>query len=132
MANKRKVKNSTLLKRFFPYYKKHLPVVILDLFCAGLTTICEIILPLIVREITGTATTDITKLTVNFLIKVGIIYILLRIVDTAANYYMTTVGHIMGSRIETDMRHDMFSHLQKLSFSYYDNTKIGTLMGRRR
>lgn len=130
MANKRKVKNSTLLKRFFPYYKKHLPVVILDLFCAGLTTICEIILPLIVREITGTATTDITKLTVNFLIKVGIIYILLRIVDTAANYYMTTVGHIMGSRIETDMRHDMFSHLQKLSFSYYDNTKIGTLMSR--
>ena len=130
MKNDRKVKNSTLLKRFFPYYKKHLPVVILDLFCAGLTTICEIVLPLIVREITGAATTDITKLTVNFLIKVGIIYILLRILDTAANYYMTTVGHIMGSRIETDMRHDMFSHLQKLSFSYYDNTKIGTLMSR--
>ena len=130
MKKDRKVKNSTLLKRFFPYYKKHLPVVMLDLFCAGLTTICEIILPLIVREITGTATTDITKLTVNFLIKVGIIYILLRILDTAANYYMTTVGHIMGSRIETDMRHDMFSHLQKLSFSYYDNTKIGTLMSR--
>ena len=130
MKKDRKVKNSTLLKRFFPYYKKHLPVVILDLFCAGLTTICEIILPLIVREITGAATTDITKLTVNFLIKVGIIYIILRIIDTAANYYMTTVGHIMGSRIETDMRHDMFSHLQKLSFSYYDNTKIGTLMSR--
>ena len=130
MKKDRKVKNSALLKRFFPYYKKHLPVVILDLFCAGLTTICEIVLPLIVREITGAATTDITKLTVNFLIKVGIIYILLRIIDTAANYYMTTVGHIMGSKIETDMRHDMFSHLQKLSFSYYDNTKIGTLMSR--
>ena len=130
MANNRKVKNSTLLKRFFPYYKRHLPVVILDLFCAGLTTICELILPLIVREITGTATTNIADLTVNFLIKAGIIYIILRIVDTAANYYMTTVGHIMGSRIETDMRHDMFAHLQKLSFSYYDNTKIGTLMSR--
>lgn len=130
MANNRKTKNSTLLKRFFPYYKKHLPVVILDLFCAGLTTICELILPLIVREITGTATTNIADLTVNFLIKAGIIYIILRIIDTGANYYMTTVGHIMGSRIETDMRHDMFAHLQKLSFSYYDNTKIGTLMSR--
>ena len=127
---KRKTKNSTLLKRFFPYYKKHLPVVFLDLFCAGLTTICELVLPMIVREITGAATTDIAKLTVDFIIKVGIIYIILRIIDTAANYYMTSVGHIMGSRIETDMRHDLFSHLQKLSFSYYDNTKIGTLMSR--
>ena len=43
---------------------------------------------------------------------------------------MTTVGHIMGTKIETDMRHDLFAHLQKLSFSYYDNTKIGTLMSR--
>lgn len=130
MAKNRKVKNSTLLKRFFPYYKKHLPVVFLDLFCAGLTTICELVLPMIVREITGAATTDIAKLTVDFIVKVGIIYIILRIIDTAANYYMTSVGHIMGSRIETDMRHDLFAHLQKLSFSYYDNTKIGTLMSR--
>ena len=130
MAKNRKVKNSALLKRFFPYYKKHLPVVFLDLFCAGLTTICELVLPMMVRKITGAATTDIAQLTVDFIVKVGIIYIILRIIDTAANYYMTSVGHIMGSRIETDMRHDLFAHLQKLSFSYYDNTKIGTLMSR--
>ena len=130
MAKNRKVKNSTLLKRFFPYYRKHLPVVFLDLFCAGLTTVCELVLPMMVRKITGAATTDIAQLTVDFIVKVGIIYIILRIIDTAANYYMTSVGHIMGSRIETDMRHDLFAHLQKLSFSYYDNTKIGTLMSR--
>ncbi|MBO5797318.1 MAG: ABC transporter ATP-binding protein, partial [Clostridia bacterium] len=57
-------------------------------------------------------------------------YVVLRIIDTFANYYMATVGHIMGAKIETDMRHDFFAHLQKLSFSYYDNAKVGTLMSR--
>ena len=101
-----------------------------DLFCAGLTTICELVLPLIVREITSAATEDIASLTVDLILKCGIIYLVLRIIDTAANYYMTTVGHIMGTRIETDMRKDLFAHMQKLSFSYYDNTKVGTLMSR--
>ena len=101
-----------------------------DLFCAGLTTICELVLPLIVRKITSAATEDIASLTVDLILKCGIIYLVLRIIDTAANYYMTTVGHIMGTRIETDMRRDLFAHMQKLSFSYYDNTKVGTLMSR--
>ena len=51
-------------------------------------------------------------------------------IDTAANYYMADVGHIMGAKIETDMRKDLFAHLQKLSYSYYDETKIGQLMAR--
>ena len=101
-----------------------------DLLCAALTTVCELVLPMIVREITGIATEDIAGLTLELILKCGILYIVLRIIDTAANYYMTTVGHIMGTKIETDMRHDLFVHLQKLSFSYYDNTKIGTLMSR--
>ena len=101
-----------------------------DLLCAGLTTVCELVLPMIVREITGRATEDLASLTVDLIIKCGLLYLVLRLIDTAANYYMTTVGHIMGTRIETDMRRDLFSHLQKLSFSYYDNTKIGTLMSR--
>ena len=57
-------------------------------------------------------------------------YVLLRVIDTAANYYMQSVGHNMGAQIETDMRRDMFSHLQMLQNSYYDNTKIGQLMSR--
>ena len=61
---------------------------------------------------------------------VGLFYLVLRIIDTAANYYMQSIGHIMGSRIETDMRTDMFNHLQSLSHSYYDNTKIGQIMSR--
>ncbi len=127
---KEKKKQKGLLFKFLPYYKRHMPVMISDLFCAALTTVCELVLPMIVREITGAATEDIASLTPDLILKCGILYIVLRIIDTAANYYMTTVGHIMGTRIETDMRHDLFAHLQKLSFSYYDNTKIGTLMSR--
>ena len=123
-------KQKGLLRKFLPYYRRHLPVMISDLLCAGLTTLCELVLPMIVREITGAATENIAALTSELILKCGIIYIVLRLIDTAANYYMTTVGHIMGTRIETDMRRDLFAHLQKLSFSYYDNTKIGTLMSR--
>ncbi len=126
----KKQKKKGSLRRFLPYYKPHLPIMISDLFCAGLTTLCELVLPVIVRDITTLATEDISKLTVSFILKCGAIYIFLRLVDTFASYYMTTVGHIMGTKIETDMRRDMFSHLQKLSFSYYDNTKVGSLMSR--
>lgn len=124
-----------LIKRFLPYYKKYKWILFLDLFCASLTTLCEIALPLIIKQITSKAeelglgsilTNDFVKLVIGC----GLLYITLRIIDTCANFYMASVGHIMGTKIETDMRHDLFSHLNKLSFSYYDNTKIGTLMSR--
>ena len=124
------MKTLTLIKRFMPYYKKYKGIMIFDLFCAALTTVCELVLPMMVREITNRATDNATALTVQFVLSVGIIYLLLRAIDTAANYYMASYGHIMGTKIETDMRHDMFSHLQKLSFSYYDNAKVGSIMSR--
>ena len=120
----------SLIKRFLPYYKKYKWIMLLDLFCASLTTVCELVLPMIVRKITGMATDNLQSLTANFILRCGLLYIVLRIIDTGANFYMASVGHIMGSRIETDMRRDLFGHLQKLSFSYYDNTKVGTLMSR--
>ena len=119
-----------LIKRFLPYYKKYVPILIFDLFCASLTTVCEIVLPLIVRYITNTALTDIASLTISSILTVGGIYLVLKLIDAAANYYMASIGHIMGTKIETDMRTDMFDHLQKLSFKYYDNTKVGSLMSR--
>ena len=130
MKKNEKKSNRKLLRRFLPYYKKHLPTMIFDLVCAALTTLCELVLPMIVREITGRATEDIASLTTSLILHCAIIYIILRVIDTVANYYMASVGHIMGTKIETDMRHDLFAHLQKLSFSYYDNTKVGTLMSR--
>ena len=119
-----------LIKRFLPYYKKYRWIVVLDLFCAALTTLCELILPLMVRYITDMGMNDLASLTVEIVLTVGVLYLVLRIIDTAAQYYMTSIGHIMGTKIETEMRRDLFSKLQGLQFSYYDETKIGTLMSR--
>jgi len=126
----RKYKTGELISRFLPYYKKYMPTVILDLFCASLTTICEIVLPLIMREITNTGMNDLAALTIDFIVKVGAVYIILRIIDAAAYYYMAYTGHVMGTKIETDMRRDAYAHLHKLSNSYFNNTKVGQIMGR--
>ncbi len=124
------MKSKGKLRRFLPYYKKYIGTMALDLLCASLTTICELVLPMIVRRITNAATDDPALLTLSFILRCGIVYFVLRIVDAAAYYYMATVGHVMGTRIETDLRRDMFQHLMKLPFSYYDNAKVGTLMSR--
>ena len=126
----RQIKTSTLLRRFAPYFKKYRGVLALDLFCASLTTVCELVLPLMVRFITERGMNDMASLTVALVLKIGGLYLVLRVIDAAANYYMQNIGHVMGAYIETDMRRDLFEHLQKLPFSYYDHTKIGQLMAR--
>ena len=126
------MKNNSLrmMRRFLPYFTKYKWILLTDLLMAALTTVCELVLPLIVREITGRATAQAMTLTADFLVKVGVLYIVLRLVDTVAQFYMNSVGHIMGVHMERDMRRDMFAHLHKLSFSFYDNTKVGTIMSR--
>ncbi len=124
------MKMGTLIKRFLPYFKKYKWILVFDLICASLTTVCDLVFPLIVRHITNTAVDDIASLTVSLIVKMGVFYLILRITDAAANYYMQNTGHVMGAKIETDMRHDLFSHLQKLSFSYYSNHKVGQIMSR--
>ncbi|KNZ40686.1 ABC transporter ATP-binding protein [Acetobacterium bakii] len=123
-------KNTSLIRRFVPYYKKYKWILALDLFCASLTTVCELVLPLIIRFITDKAINDMASLTVEVILSLGLFYVILRLIDGVANYYMADIGHVMGAKIETDMRHDLFSHLQKLSYSFYSNTKIGQLMSR--
>lgn len=119
-----------MMRRFLPYFSKYKWILLTDLFMASLTTVCELVLPLIVREITDRATAEVMSLTVDFIVKVGLFYVVLRLIDTAAQFYMNSVGHIMGVYMEKDMRRDLFAHLHKLSFSYYDNTKVGTIMSR--
>lgn len=123
-------KNKGLIRRFMPYYRPYLGILALDLFCAALTTVCEIVLPLIIRYLTDMGTNDLASLTVSVILRLGLLYLGLRLIDGAANYFMASIGHIMGARLETDMRRDLFSHLQKLSFTYYDNTKVGQVMSR--
>ena len=78
----------------------------MDLFCAALTTICEMVLPLILRYITDVGMRDLSALTVRSIAIIGTIYFALRIVDGMASYYMAYTGHVMGAAIETDMREE--------------------------
>lgn len=126
----KKYTTSELIKRFLPYFRPYYKTLFTDLFCAALTTICEIILPLIIRQITNTALQDVALLTTKMIAGLGFLYFILRIIDCLANYYMADVGHVMGAKIETDMRRDAYTHLQQLSNTYFNNTKVGQIMGR--
>ena len=118
------------LRRFLPYLLKYKRILIFDLFCAALTTICDIVLPSIMRYLTNAATDPSVVLTTGIVVRLALLYLVLRLVDGAASYYMSGTGHIMGVYIETDMRRDAFAHLQRLSHTYYSNTKVGQIMGR--
>lgn len=102
----------------------------MDLFCAAMTTVCELVLPLIMRYITNEGLRDLAALSVKTIAGLGLLYLALRVVDCIASYYMADMGHVMGAKIETDMRRDAYNHLQKLSNTYYNNTKVGQIMGR--
>ena len=123
-------RKTSQLHRFLPYLLKYKGILVFDLFCAALTTLCDIVLPSIMRYLTNAATDASIVLTVGTVARLALLYLVLRIVDGAASYYMSGTGHIMGVYIETDMRRDAFAHLQRLSHTYYSNTKVGQIMGR--
>ncbi|MBS7139943.1 MAG: ABC transporter ATP-binding protein [Clostridiales bacterium] len=130
MNTKKGMKAGKLLKGFLPYYGKYKKILILDLFCAALTTLGELVLPLILRFITNQGMQDLASLTTGLVVKIGMLYLALRVIDSLAAYYMAYTGHVMGVYVETDMRQDAFEHLQMLSDSYYSNTKVGQIMSR--
>ncbi len=122
--------SSVLMKRFFPYLKKHIPTLLMVLLCTAASAAIDIALPLIVREITDTATSNIKALTLSRIFSICLFYIILRGINSIAEYSKAYYGHAMGVKIENKMREDMFDHLQTLSFSFFDNTKVGQLMSR--
>ncbi len=123
-------RTAELMKRFLPYFKRYKGTLCMDLFCAALTTVCELVLPLIMRYITNEGISNVATLTVRTVMELGLLYLLLRVVDCIASYYMANVGHVMGAKMETDMRRDAYRHLQMLSNTFYNNTKVGQIMGR--
>lgn len=130
MRSKQKKQSPGLLRRFWPYLSRYKKILFFDLFCAALTTLCDVVLPLIMRYLTNTAMEDAALLTVQIVLQLGGLYLALRLIDGAANYYMADMGHVMGVYVETDMRADAFAHLQRLGHTYYSNTKVGQIMGR--
>ena len=126
----KQISTKYLLKRFYPYFKPYWHILVFDLFCASLTSVCDLVLPVIVRFITNTVTASPADLTVELVVKITLLYIILRIIDVAANYYMQNRGHIMGAQIEKDMRRDLFAKFQELSYGYYTSNKTGQLISR--
>lgn len=126
----REYSTKELIGRFLPYFSKYKHILLFDLTCAAFTTLCDLALPLILRFITQTGMKDLSLLSIQLILQLGALYIVLRLVDTSANYFMANVGHVMGAKIETDMRRDVFNHLQGLSYSFYNENKSGQILTR--
>lgn len=112
-----------------PYFKKYKFILMFDLFCAALTTLTDMVLPMILRRLTNAGLGTYT-LTREMIFRMAGLLLIMKIIDLFAGFYMTKTGHIMGAKIETDMRYDVFQHLQKLSDSYFNETKVGQIMAR--
>ncbi|BFL72714.1 MULTISPECIES: ABC transporter ATP-binding protein [Anaerococcus] len=125
---KKSYKNKELLKRFKPYYRPYKNILTADLLAAALTTVSSLVLPILLSYLTDWA--QMGLLDVSRVTKVGIIFVLTKILELAARYFMQSLGHIMGAKIERDMRSDVFNHLLTMDTEFFNETKIGVLMSR--
>ena len=117
------------LKKLVSYYKPYMGTFLLDMFFAVVASAIALVVPLVVRYITS----EVIYLETGArerIVHLGLILIGLVIIQFFSNYYITNVGHVMGAKMEYNMRAEIFSHLQKLSFSFYDDQKTGSLMSR--
>ncbi len=119
------------LKKFLSYYKPYLGLFFSDMFFALLAATISLIYPLIVRYITNDLLVNYEiSDAMNSIIKLSLFMVGLALLELASNFFIAYQGHIMGAKMEYDMRNDIFEHYQKLSFNFYDNQKTGQLMTR--
>ena len=123
-------KNPNKWKRLISYYKPYKKVFFADMFFAFLGAVTTLILPLIIRYVTNTLVYEPRDIMMKGVAICAGIMVVLVIVQCYSNYYIANYGHVMGAKIEYDMRNEIFGHFQKLSFSFYDNQKVGQLMSR--
>ncbi|MBR4947549.1 MAG: ABC transporter ATP-binding protein [Clostridiales bacterium] len=117
------------LRKLISYYKPYMGTFLLDMFFAVVASAIALVIPLVVRYITS----DVIYMEQGAkerIINLGIVLLGLVIVQFFANFYITNIGHVMGAKMEYNMRAEIFAHLQKLSFSFYDDQKTGQLMSR--
>ena len=118
------------LKKLFAYYKPYRFLFYSDMLFAVLGAVITLIIPLIVRYITNEVVYFEAGDAVKMITELGIVMILLVFLDIFCNFYIGYFGHIMGAKMEADMRKDIFGHYQKLTFAFYDNQKVGHLLSR--
>lgn len=112
------------MKKLISYYKPYSGLFLADLFFATLGAMATLVIPLIVRHITE------GDIYFEKLLILGGIMIILVLIEMGCTYFISNYGHIMGVKMEADMRRDIFEHYQKLSFTFYDNRKVGELLSR--
>jgi ATP-binding cassette subfamily B protein len=117
-------------RKLFGYYKPYKIWLFSDLFFALLGATVTLVIPLIVRYITNKVVYMTVEESAQIIIKLGIAMLGLVLLEAFCNFFIAYYGHVMGAKIEYDMRNEIFSHYQKLSFTFYDNQKVGQLMSR--
>lgn len=116
-----------MIKKFISYYKPHKKLFFWDMFCAFLVAICDLFYPIIA----GSMIDDfIPNKKLNLLITCGVALFLIYLLKAGLSYFIQYYGHVVGVRMQADMRRDVFKKLQKLPFSYFDENKTGAIMSK--
>lgn len=118
------------LKRLFKYYKPYRGIFWADMFFALVAAAVALTIPLIVRYITSEVVYFEAGESLKTIIRLGIFMVILILIQLYSQFFITNYGHVMGAKIEYDMRAEIFSHYQKLSFRFFDDQKVGQLMSR--
>ncbi len=116
-----------MIKRFIHYYKPHRKLFFADMFCALLVAICDLFYPMIAKNIINDY---VPNRNLRLLLVWAVALVCIYLLKAGLNYFIQYYGHIVGVRMQSDMRRDMFQKLQKLPFSYFDENKTGTVMSR--
>ena len=116
-----------MIKRFIAYYKPHRVLFIIDMLCSVIIALCDLIYPIIAKNIINVY---VPARALNAILYAALLLTFIYLLKYALNYYVCYWGHVVGVRMQADMRRDLFAHLEKLPFSFFDETKSGTLMSR--
>jgi len=119
-----------ILKKFIKYYKPHKFLFYTDMFCAVIVSIIDLAFPQILNYLARNLFTRDKATILHALVFVGIALLAMYVIKYFCQYFIISWGHIMGARMETDMRKDLFNHFQRLSFSYYDKNNTGEMMSK--
>ena len=119
-----------VLKKFIRYYKPYKAVFFIDLLCATIISVVDLIYPQILRTATNSLFTQSKEVILKALIPLAIGMLIMYIIQSLCKYYVSYQGHMMGANMERDMRQQLFDHYEKLSFSYYDQNNSGQMMSK--
>lgn len=118
------------LKKMLSYYKPYRLIFWADMFFAMLSAGVALVIPLVIRYVTYTLVYEETAVILRQIKVIAVILLVMVAVDCYSKFFISNYGHVMGAKIEYNMRAEIFGHFQKLSFTFYDNQKVGQLMSR--